>query len=129
MHSDGHLFYGPVSDRKGILEYRRLISIYNLVHVHGYHQMHGHVGVALLKRGNDYRFLLHGAGNHRTPAMAALNKKAIPTFFTMPPGYSNRPPLIDLRLADCWPQVRSGLWTKVEAEAYFHHLFDFDSKA
>ena len=129
MRSDGHPFYGPVSDRKGRLEYHRLTSIYTTLRAHGYDRTHGHVGVALLKRRNEYRFLLHGAGNHRAPAMAALNRKTIPAVFTMPPAYSNRPPLIDLAFVESWPQVRRGLWTREQAEAYLHHLFDFDSRA
>jgi hypothetical protein len=129
MQSDGHPFYGPVSDRKGELEYRRLTEIFSRFRMKGFDRAHGHVGVALMKRETDFRFLLHGAGNHRTPAMAALKKSTIPAIFTVPPGYKNRPPIIDIELAQHWPQVRGGLWTKAQAEAYFHHLFDFDSIA
>lgn len=122
VESDGYPFHGPVSMRKGRLEYQRLINIYQQLAEQGYDRSRGHVGVGLLKRGTDYRFLLQGAGFHRTPAMTALDHQTIPAKFTSPP-------IIDVSMISSWLQVRSGLWSKEEAISYVDHLFDFDSRS
>lgn len=54
--------------------------------------------------------------------MTALGFQTIPARF-------HRQHVVDIEMAEHWPQVRSGLWTQEQAEAYFNHLFDFDSRA
>lgn len=119
---DGFQYHGPVSDRKGRLEYRRLTGIYERLKVDGYDRSLGHAHFLVLRRGDEFRFLNSGSGNHRTAAMAALGRKTIPATF-------QKDHIVEVEMAEYWPQVRDGLWTKTNAEAYFHHLFDFDSRA
>lgn len=54
--------------------------------------------------------------------MSALGYETIPAIFF-------RSHVVDIEMARHWPNVRNGLWTREQAEAYFHHLFDFDSLA
>jgi len=119
---DGYPYHGPVSRVAGVLEYQRLISVYRSLKSDGYNRSYGHTNFILLMRGNEYRILNVGQGNHRTAAMAALGHKTVPARF-----FRNH--VINIDMAQYWPQVRNGLWTEDEAEAYFHHLFDFDSGA
>jgi hypothetical protein len=119
---DGFQYHGPVSERKGRLEYQRLVSIYESIEEDDYDRAHGHATFLLLRRGTEFRYLNWGTGNHRTAAMTALGKETIPAVFSSP--Y-----IVDVGMAKYWPQVRSGAWTHEQAEAYFNHLFDFDSQA
>ena len=118
--ADGFQYHGPVSTRKGELEYRRLVSIYETLRADRYRRLFGHAHFVVLKRGGEYRFLNSGGGSHRTAAMSALGHSTIPARF-------RRRHAVDVARVAYWPQVQNGLWTIGEAEAYFHHLFDFDS--
>lgn len=122
IESDGYPFHGPVLDRKGKLEYRRLKKVYQSIQANGYNREYGHVGVGLLKRGSDMLFLLQGSGFHRTSAMAARGEHTIPAMFTSPS-------IIDVDMVASWPQVRRGIWDRESAIAYVDYLFDFDSRA
>lgn len=121
FESDGYQYPGPVSLKKGRLEYERLVNIYESIRDHGYDRTQGHAHFLLLRRGESYRFLVQGDGNHRTAAMAALGFKTIPAVF-------QRPVVIDISMADYWPQECNGIWSREQAIAYFNHLFDFDSR-
>ena len=122
LSSDGFQYHGPVSPQKGQLEYRRLVNVYESIKAGGYNRSQGHAHFLVLRRGKEYRFLNKGQGNHRTAAMTALG------YDTIPAKFYNRY-VLDLEMAEYWPQVRRGVWKKEQAEAYFNHLFDFDSRA
>lgn len=121
VEEDGFMDQGPISDRKGRLEFERLVRIYESIEQHGYASEHGHAHFLLLRRGDSYRFVSQGQGNHRTAAMSALGYETIPAVFS-------KRWMVDIDLVDHWPQVRAGAWTKDEAEGYFEHLFEFDSR-
>lgn len=118
---DGYPYHGPVSPKKGRLEYRRLLQIYDRLASQGYDRSYGHARVVPLRRGTEYRFFVSGGGLHRTAAMASLNYDTIPAVF--------EEPVVELEMIEYWPQVRHGVWSRAAAEAYFNHLFDFDSRA
>lgn len=122
LEIDGFQYHGPVSDRRGQLEYQRLVDVYESVRISGYNRSHGHAHFLMLRRGEDIRFLNIGEGNHRTAAMVALGYEKIPAVF-------GRSHIVDAGMANYWPQVRRGDWTQKQAEAYINHLFDFDSRA
>jgi len=122
LEADGYQYHGPVSDRKGRLEYRRLVDVYESIDSEGYDRRLGHAHFLVLKRDGDIRFSGIGPGNHRAAAMAALGFETIPSIF-----YKFH--VVDVDMAEYWPQVRRGAWTQEQAEAYFDHLFDFDSRA
>lgn len=98
MDKDGFAGFGPVSKEKGILEFRRLIDIYESLKSNGYDRRHGDIGVLVLKRGEDYRYLNSGDGYHRTAALAALNYSKIPVRFV-------NPWIISIVDINYWPQV------------------------
>lgn len=120
---DNHGFsdFGPVSDKKGNLEFMRLINIYNSIKEKGYDRKYGDVNALVLKRGSEYKYLNKGDGYHRTVAMVALGHDKIPTKFY-------NPWIISIDDIGYWPQVRNGLWSREEAAEYFNYLFDFDSR-
>jgi len=122
LESDGYLYHGPVSIKKGRFEYQRLTRIYETLKTKGYDRTYGSTRFLLLRRGAEYRYLSAGNGNHRTAAMTALGYKTVPAVF-------RRPIVIDSDMASYWPQVRRGVWTRKQALAYFNHLFDFDSRS
>lgn len=122
FETDGFQYHGPVSPKKGRLEFERLVTIYKSIRKNGFDRTRGHANFLLLRRGNSYRFLAQGDGNHRTAAMAALGYETIPAVF-------QRPVVIDISMADYWPQVCNGIWNREQAIVYFNHLFDFDSRA
>ncbi|MCG3169175.1 MAG: hypothetical protein CALGDGBN_00688 [Pseudomonadales bacterium] len=116
---EGHGLQGPVSSRKGEVEYGRLISVLRSLQHRGYDRTHGDIAVQILKRGEAYRFRL-AHGHHRAAALAALGYAVAPCTPRM---------LIDRDDVDNWPQVSNGTWSIKQALAYFDHHFDFDSLA
>lgn len=121
-NKDGFKEHGPVSERKGQLEYKRLVKVYNSIKANGYDRSQGHAYFLMLQREKELRFMNGGQGVHRTAAMVALGYETIPAMFS-------KKYVVDVELVDYWPKVREGIWTCEQAEAYFHHLFDFDSRA
>ena len=122
LTNDGYPYQGPISRRAGELEYRRLVDICERIKAEGYDRSFGHANFLVLRRSDDYRFLNKGGGTHRAAAMAALGYETIPAVL-------GRSHVVDVEMARYWPNVQDGLWTREQAEAYFHHLFDFDSCA
>ena len=116
----GYKAHGPVSRKKGQLEYERTTSIYESIKRDGYDRREGHVQIWLLKRGDDYLFINRG-GYHRSVAMEALGYDAVPAVFKVPC-------VFDVKEARYWPQVRRGIWTKKQAISYVDHLFNFDPR-
>jgi len=120
---EGYNHFGPVSTRKGQLEFNRLITVYNSINDTGYKRERGGDGDIrgyLLRRDEQYRFLIYG-GYHRLAAVAALGYESIPVRI-------DNTIVIEHRDADYWPQVQRGIWSKQHAVNYFHMLFDFDSQ-
>jgi len=122
LDGDGYPYHGPVSLRKGQLEYERLVRIWTRLREVGYDRSMGDAKFVMLRRGDEHRFLSTGGGSHRTAAMSALGHDTIPAAFLTAH-------VVDIEMAGSWPQVRCGLWTEEEARAYVNHLFDFDSRA
>lgn len=116
---DGHGLQGPVSGRKGAAERARLKKVLDSIGAQGYDRRHGDLAAQVMVRGNELRFrIVHG--HHRAGALRALG---VDTFIIQPSA------IIEIDAVEQWRHVRSGAWSRVEAEAYFHHHFDFDSGA
>jgi hypothetical protein len=115
-------YFGPTHPAKGELAFRRLTTIHDRLAASGYDRSFGDVNVRVLKRGAELRFIVDGGGYHRTAALAAAGKSEVPATFV-------DPFVIAVEDAEYWPQVRRGVWSRDEAARYFHHLFDFDSRA
>ena len=122
MKSHGFTDFGPVSDELGRMEYKRLTNIYNRIKQEGYNREKGDVGVMVLQRNDEYRYLVTGNGYHRMAVMSSLGFEKVPATF-------NRLWILSAGDVDYWPQVISGVWSREAATRYFNHLFDFDSRA
>ncbi|MBW3225621.1 hypothetical protein [Marinobacter adhaerens] len=118
---DGWAFFGPVSEAKGELEFQRTISLHQSIKLNGYDSSKGGIGVTLLKRGHDFRYLLGGGGYHRAISLKAADYESMIARF-------HRLSIVDVEDVELWPNVRNGLWTTSQALAYVDHLFDFHSK-
>lgn len=118
---DGWAFFGPVSTAKGELEFNRSVQLFQSIKSNGYDVTCGGVGVTLLKRGSDYRYLIGGGGYHRAAVMRALGFETFPAQF-------HRNSVVDVADVELWPNVRNGLWAPDQASAYVDHLFDFDGR-
>jgi hypothetical protein len=116
---DGYGLQGPVSSRKGELEYLRLLGIVRSLQTNGYDRKFGDITAQILVRGEEFRFrIVHG--HHRAAALAALGYSSITLVPTM---------LVDIDNVENWTQVHSGYWSQSQAIQYFHHHFDFDPRA
>ena len=120
----GTKMHGPVSEELLRLEFERLRFLVEVFLEESYDRTHGEIQVTMLRREGDVRFLKTGPGYHRTAVYAALRHDIIPAVFRNP-----SPVVVDIHEIEEWPQVRRGVWERNEAEAYFHHLFDLDSRA
>jgi hypothetical protein len=119
----GDKVFGPVHADLGNVEYARLTGVLASIRANGYDRRLGDVGMEILQRGSEFRFLRGGGGIHRTAAMAALGYETVPATFS-----GSRAAIFDVAHVDYWPNVRSGLWTREAAVRYVDHLFDFDSR-
>lgn len=115
--------HGPVSDEAGRFEFERLVGIYRSLAEHGYQREYGDVRVLVVRREEQTRFIVCGGGLHRTAAMKALG------YETLPATFNNVPTIFDVAEAHRWLQVREGPWSRITAERYIDHLFDFDAFA
>lgn len=118
--SDGYGLHGPVSDRKGKLEYMRLTKVLNSVHKHGYNRLLAadDPTVMVIERDGDHRFCI-AHGQHRVAVMAALGYEYLPVAIK---SFSRASEM------GHWPQVYRGVWSADETTPYIRHLFEFDSR-
>ncbi len=115
----GDLLHGPVKLEKGEIEFKRLKRVFDSIKKNGYkrnNSLDGDIKVYLLKKGDEYRYLIL-SGNHRLAAAVALGMEYIPVRLL---AYH----IINLDDIDSWPQVRIGLWDKENAKIYFNYLFE-----
>jgi hypothetical protein len=118
--SDGNKSHGPVSLKKGRLEYRRLTSVYDSINQEGYRKDEGYPHFQVLRRSGDYLFM-PVRRKHRVAAAAALGYDQIPAIYC----YSS---IRDVGMVEYWPRVRNGEWTQEKSIKYVDHLFDFESR-
>jgi len=85
-------------------------------------------------------FQMLGEGKSMDQVREALNlsRKTVETYrrrakeklgFETIPAIFYKFHVVDVDMAAYWPQVRRGVWSRIQAEAYLHHLFDFDGRA
>jgi len=116
----GWQFFGPVSDNLGLLEYQRLISVFNSIKNDGYHpENHGYIHGQFLISEDSWVWVNIG-GKHRFASLAALNFKAIPV------ALSSRSSALYIRRidVDCWPNVKNGLFAKEDALNIFDRIMN-----
>ena len=124
--AEGNSFYGPVSVRKGQLEFDRLIGIYENIKRLGYrvdyHGFNNIDAVCLISdKRNDWKCLLASSGQHRVAALVALGHEDIVIQINSAEGTGGL-----VRRADArhWPTVRAGYLTEAEAVGIFDRMFE-----
>lgn len=118
--SHGHQSFGPVSQVKGEMEFRRLTDVYESIKAKGYipqSEEDGDIRGFFLRTDDDYRFVVR-QGLHRTPALSVLGYPSIRAKF-----FKGLPRAIFLRDSAHWPQVESGLMSQELAEYIFMQFF------
>lgn len=113
---DGVTAFGPVTQTKLTLEVDRLLKLLKSVRSRGFirHDPRTPLQVAGLRRGEEYRWLIH-SGQHRFAAAAAFGVDTLPAMVTQ---------VIRGDDARYWPQVVSGIFTEAGATAIFDRIFD-----
>jgi hypothetical protein len=118
--SEGVQGYGPVSPRKGQLEFARLTGVFRSIQQHGYKPTGGPDGEIrgyFLRLDGDYRFFVR-AGLHRMAALTALGHPTVRVRFK-----ANYPRCVDLADIDHWPLVSGGFLERDQAAHIFRRHF------
>ena len=116
---EGFGLHGPVSDRKGRVEFNRLLSTLKSIDQQGYRldSVHDFIeGFALLDQNEEEFRIIVVHGNHRLASLTTLGNDRAP--IRLVPPYIVRVPDVDR-----WPQVKSGLWSRGQAIGYFESFF------
>lgn len=124
--SHGNQGFGPVTEAKGTLEFRRLTEILTSIEARGYQPGNGHDGDIrgyFLRAENDYRFIVR-QGLHRAAALAALGYPSLRVRFYLP--YPRA--IFEHDLAN-WPQVKKGAIDPGTARAIFRRFFEENGRA
>lgn len=121
--SSGYTDFGPVSEEKGELEFKRLIEVYENIKNKGYkeklhHPDGGISGYFLIGEDNKWCFFIK-SGKHRSYALSAL-------------GYTHIPVSLELSLEtikhistiEFWPQVKNELFTELEARLLVKNILN-----
>jgi len=116
--SHGHQAYGPISNKKFLLEKKRLDKVLLSINKHGFiyypnDSIKGH----FLISGDDWRFLVTG-GKHRAAALAFLNWEVIPISFDL-----MLPSSINVNEINCWPQISKKKISKNDGLRIFKKYF------
>lgn len=123
--SHGNQGFGPVSDKKGELEFQRLIDTFLSIKTQGYQPKatgDGEITGYFVRHNDDYRFIIRG-GLHRTAVLGALGYEAIRVTF-----YKGYPRWVDTHRISEWPLVRQGYITAETALAITERFFTDDGK-
>lgn len=120
----GDRFFGPVSKKKGELEYKRLINAYNSIKQYGY--VKDNFGIdnirgLLLKAYNTKNPIFSCmSGQHRIAALTALGYHHVDVQIDT----GARGGVIRREEVDYWPTVRNGYLTRKEALVLFDRFYD-----
>ncbi len=113
---DGVNKMGPVSKRKGKIEFARLATLIRSLSEKGYQRNRvNDIIVVPLKHQGCIRFVVR-KGLHRSAVLAALGHQDVPVIFSPCT-------LVDLELLYSSPAVRHGYWTKKNVKQYLDFLF------
>lgn len=122
--AEGDPFFGPVSQRKGELEFQRLVSIYHSIKSHGHiidYSGLNTLKVMCLLREGKHKFMIVQSGQHRIAALSALDYKEIVVHLVPSEGIGG---FLRREEAEHWPLVRDSILTQEEAEKSFDQVFD-----
>ena len=115
----GVSFYGPASDKKIMLEMKRLESIVKSIKKISYcPKIDGHIEGFLMQNEGEFRFFVLG-GKHRTAALIFLGKERVPVRIR-----ATMPRVIDRKCSSHWPLVKSGVMDEGLALKVFDSYFN-----
>lgn len=122
---EGDPFYGPVSPRKGNLEFRRLTAVYSSIRRRGLRvDPNGFDNIRMVcllsERLNEWKCLVASAGQHRLAALAALGHDDA-VVQLVPEGLGGVVRRGDVK---SWPSVRRGYMSEAEALKIFDRMFE-----
>ncbi len=110
----GVSFFGPASENKVNLEFRRITGIAKSIRRNGFDpDNHGDIAGYVMRHKEQACFFVRG-GKHRTAALAELGYETIPVAFR-----EGFPRVVDTGLVDSWPLVRSDAMEKGLAQEIF----------
>lgn len=119
---DGHHLFGPVSQKKGELEFRRLTGICEKMRAEGFqHDKTGvdNIAAVALIHGDDWRFFLRRAGQHRAAAAVALGYNEI-VLELLPEACGG---IVHRDHVDHWPAVKARDIEREQALCLFDRIF------
>ncbi len=112
---------GPVSGKKGELEFRRLSNILESIQMNGYNRSNdsdGDVAGQVLVRDKKCIIIIT-QGHHRIAALAALGYENVPVRIGSKPV-----PIVFRTDVKLWPAVRSGMMSEKQALCLFDRVFE-----
>lgn len=125
--SAGYTDFGPVDTKKGEIEFKRLVKIFENIKEQGYKERYylndgGIKGYFLTGDNDDWCFIIK-SGKHRAYALSAL-------------GYENIPVIVDYNMAMIkqlsnlrfWPQVKNGFFSKNEAYILANNILHIENQ-
>lgn len=120
----GDPLYGPVSNIKGELEFKRLIAIANSIRTNGV-KVDGrglnNITVVGLISDDEWRLAVVNSGQHRLSALGALGFHDAVVQLRVTEGSGGLVRRCDVHR---WPAVRSGIFSEAEALFIFDRLFN-----
>ncbi|MBW7941585.1 MAG: hypothetical protein H3C64_04115 [Candidatus Kuenenia stuttgartiensis] len=110
----GHTDFGPVEQKKGEIEFNRLIGVYKSIEEKGYREKYflgdgGIKGYFLVGEKEEWCFVIQ-SGKHRAYALAALGNTKIPVILNF-----NLKAIKQVSHVDYWSKVKEGFFSKEEA--------------
>jgi hypothetical protein len=123
-HKDGIKSFGPVSYKKGDLEFKRFTGVYDSIRRDGYRpttdSADGYITGFVLAHVGHSRIVIT-VGQHRIAALTALGWERTPVRL--------RPGIVHREDVASWPNVRSGLFTHEQALEVFDRIFNGEQPA
>ncbi|KZY61026.1 hypothetical protein A3742_02270 [Oleiphilus sp. HI0071] len=119
--NEGYGLQGPVSERKGEIEFNRVRKLYLNINRNGYRRNHNDgdiTAIAVLHKGEE-RFLI-SHGQHRAAVAAGLGFSHVPMKIIS---------VYDTQHVEHWPQVFTNFWSPEETLSYVEHLYSFNARA
>lgn len=114
---EGDPFYGPVSERKGTLEFTRLIKTYHSIKEKGYTvSQNNSIKGVILKAEEGWRCQIL-AGQHRIAALAALGFDNVAVLI-------GNEGIIRREDAEWWPMVQENIISEKQALWVFDRIFE-----
>lgn len=119
----GDPFFGPVSDDKGALEFKRLIKVHHSIRLHGFRtDFHGidNITVTALISEDDWRVMISHSGQHRIASLSASGHEEAVVQLNPSVGLGG---IVFRQHHGEWPAVLSRYFTNEEAVEVFDRIF------